>query len=199
MKKEKRFLRLRTFLVVFTVAILVELCFLNGSALLKLASGDPLTNSTYTLEDFLPANWMEIDNGLRSMEDPILVIPNLEGKVDSIQIEVKASPDIPYIDLFYTDETSEEFNGNMYIHCDTVSDGKTDISVGQYVKNLRVDLGDAPGTELYSLTMVVNPAEMNISLFRVGTVLALYYIAVFLFSLQRPAEYRMAEVSDHET
>lgn len=187
MKHKKAGIKLIIQLIVLAcVTAVAELLLLNVGNWKLLTDSDLVKNRTYALADCEKVNWVET-SGLQSQRDPMLIIPNLDCYVDSLLIQAQLIPEIPYIDLFYTNETYLQY-GDIVLREEKPSE-RTVFSIGDTVSSLRIDLGDDPGTELRQFAIVVNPVKLQFSVPVVVAVLLIYLSARFLFSLQETPDY----------
>lgn len=200
MKHKKAGIKLGLRLILLAcAAAIIELLLLNLGAWKLLLNPDMVKNCVYTLEDCEKVNWEE-GKTLRSSADPMLILSNVGCYVECLLIRTELSAPVPYIDLFYTNERYLQY-GDV-IHRIEEPEPEAVLAIDDQVSDLRIDLGDEPGTELYNFTVVVNPVEIEFSVPVVMAVLLIYLTAKFLFSLQKTPDYGLetgeSKVKDRE-
>lgn len=171
-------------------AAIIELLLLNFGDWKLLLNPNMVKNRIYTLEDCEKVNWEEGET-LCSSTDPMLILSNVECYVESLLIRTELSAPVPYIDLFYTNERYLQY-GDVILRIEEPEPEEI-LAVGDQISDLRIDLGDEPGTELYNFTVVVNPVEIKFSVPIVVAVLLIYLTAKFLFSLQKTPDYGLGQ------
>mgnify|MGYP001136580372 CR=1 FL=1 len=188
MKGKKAGLKLVVRLIFLAcVAAVAELLLLNVGNWKLLTDSGMIKNRVYTLTDCEKVNWEETGGTIRSLYDPMLILSGVECYIERISIQTKLSPTIPYIDLFYTNESYLQY-GDRILRVEEPEQEET-IIIADWVSNLRIDLGDAPETELSDFVVVVNPVRIQFSFPVVVAVLLIYLAAKFLFSLQETPDY----------
>lgn len=185
--------------IVLLVSVTIETVVFQGATIMHLLNKDYVKNKTYILKDFATANWITSADGLLvSSNDPILVVADVNTYVDVIHLNAEMPEKLPYIDVFYTNDKYHNY-GDVVKHCDKVKDNLADIKVGDNVKNLRIDLGDAAGAKLTNLTVVINPVSIKFSFSRIIAMLLIYYSAGFLFALQKMPDYHLEYLTKRES
>lgn len=175
------------------VALFLELGVFNFSAMKMRLSSNPLKNESYILADCTQINWVQNGGDLISQPDPQLILETLNGKIEKIELSYEAEGNLPYIDLFYTDNVTTAFSGDAMLRVEGLDPTGGSISLNWDVTALRIDLGDEPGLRVKDFHLVVNPAVVKISMVRIVTVFLLFFVGKFLFSLQRAPEYDLQE------
>ena len=173
------------------VATVLQLSMLNWEFWKYHLDDTAVYNKEYHLEDLEVANWVETSTHLVSLEDPILVLPGVACRVNEVRIQVDAEPEIPYLDLFYINEEHQQY-GEIVLRADAPGQDVT-VSVDDMVQDLRIDLGDDPGTALQSITITINPTEFRFSPQILVAVVILYVCGKFLFGLQRAPDYGLTD------
>lgn len=187
MKDKKAGIRLGMRLIFLScVTAVVELLLLNLGAWKLLANPNMVKNRIYTLSNCETVNWEE-GEVLRSSTDPMLILSDVGCYVERLLIQTELSAPIPYIDLFYTNERYLQY-GDVILRIEEPKSEEI-LTIDDQISDLRIDLGDEPGTGLYSFTVVVNPVEIKFSVPVVIAVLLIYLTAKFLFSLQETPDY----------
>ncbi len=187
MKRKKARIKLGLQLILLACsAAIIELLFLNLGAWKLLMDPNMVKNRVYTLADCEKVNWEE-GEVLRSSTDPMLLLSNVGCYVERLSIQTELSVPVPYIDLFYTNERYLQY-GDVLRRIEEPG-SEAFLAIGDQIFDLRIDLGDEPGTELYNFTAVVNPVEIKFSFPVVVAVLLIYLTAKFLFSLQKIPDY----------
>lgn len=188
MKGKKAGLKMAIRLVAIAcITATVELLLLNLGEWKMLIDPDLERNREYTLADCTKMNWKTVNGVLQSAGDPMLILDNVGCYVERILIKTELSPDIPYIDLFYTNENYAQY-GDVVLRAEKPGSEEI-VAIRDRVLDLRIDLGDDPGTELREFSVVVNPAQIQFSIPIVIAVLLIYLTAKFLFSLQKAPDY----------
>lgn len=173
-------------ILVVLVAIL-QIILLNLDYWKYEFSDNSISNITYELGDFEAANWQVTETALLSEKDPILVLPNISCNVDRIMIETQLTPTIPYLEVFYVNDVHTQY-GEVIIHEDNPKEC-TIVEIGDTVRDLRIDLGDDPGTKLDSIKVTVNPEEFQFSISILVAVVIIYFCSKYLFGLQKAPDY----------
>lgn len=177
------------FFLVLLVGISIELIIFRGPQIIRLLSPKSAANQELHLSDFETANWEHLEDGrLCSGEDPILVVAGVDAHIDKIEIDVIASRELPYIDIFYINKDHPQY-GELYQRCGEMEGNHAEASIDDHVQDLRLDLGDDAGLTLYDLTVRINPVEIDISIARIAAIIFIYWSGAFLFSLQKAPDY----------
>lgn len=100
---------------------------------------------------------------------------------------------VPYIQVFYTNNENENFNGELIIEYGQPVVGEVEIGINQYVKDLRIDLGDEEGIILDDIKMIINPINFNFSVSRIIAMISIYFLSAGLFYLQKNPDYNINE------
>jgi|GEM_PF-1628029 len=194
MTANKRFgpLFVKIFLIA-AAAFILQLVLWNWSSWSFLLDGSVKKNVVYTLQDFQTQNWTEQDGQLISSHDPMLIRDGINSYIRQVQIELNANSLPPYVQIYYTDDTHPNYDGDAVIMAQPVFDTMV-IDVNDDVQNLRIDLGDEPGTVLQGITVTVNPVKVHFSASIEVAVMLIYLGGSFLFSLQRAPDYGLSEM-----
>ena len=184
----KDVLRIAMLLVVATA---LQLSILNWEFWKYCLDETAVYNKEYHLEDLEVANWSETSTHLVSLKDPILVLAGLACRVNEVRIQVDTEPEIPYLELFYINEDHQQY-GEAILRADAPGQDVT-VSVDDMVQDLRIDLGDDPGTALYSIIITINPTEFRFSPQILVAIVIIYVCGKFLFALQRTPDYGLTD------
>lgn len=188
--------KMKRFIITVIFAVLVELAVFQGEDIWKNIDPSFSANHVYGISDFERVNWIEQDDGsLLSDPDPMLVLMECNFYTDEIYIEADAVPELPFVDIFYTNETYKVF-GEKYLHIEDVESNCATITINDNIQSLRIDLGDYPNYILTGLKVVINPAEIDPSISRILAMILIYWCGAFLFSLQKMPDYHLGESSD---
>ena len=174
-------------IILVTLVAILQVFLLNLDYWKYQFSDNSISNMTYELGDFEVTNWQVTETALRSEKDPILVLPNISCNVDRILIETQLTPTIPYLEVFYVNDVHTQY-GEVVIHEDNPKE-RTTVEIGDTVKDLRIDLGDDPGTKLDYIKVTVNPEEFQFSISILVAVVIIYFCCKYLFSLQKAPDY----------
>ncbi len=181
------------FLCVVILSTLIEIIIFNFSYL-----NDKFikkVKTTYCQEDNISyVNWQEsTDTQKVSLVDSMIILNNLNTKISKVKIDVNLNENVkvPYTDIFYTTQEIGQFNGDLVIHDKNKYDKSIEININKDVKDLRIDLGDQAGLILNDIKIIINPLDFHISISRIVTMIIIYYLSIFLFSLQRNPNYQL--------
>ncbi len=187
--------RILRFFVVFTVSVIIEMVVFQGVTIVNLLDNNIVKNRVYTLLDFEYINWsVNEDDMLVSENDPILVLADVNTYIDSIKIITQMSDQLQYLEVFYVNAQYPNY-GDIVKHCDEVNNNAVNISIGDDVRDLRIDLGDEAGVILTNIIVTINPVSFHFSFSRVITLLIIYYGAYYLFALQKMPNYNLEDLT----
>jgi len=177
------------------VAAVLQISMLNWEFWKYRMDETAVYNKEYHLEDLEIANWSETSTHLVSLEDPILVLPGLACWVNDVRIQVDTEPEIPYLELFYINEELLQY-GEVILRTDTPGQDVT-VSLDDMVQDLRIDLGDDPGTALQSISITINPTEFRFSPQILVAIVIIYACGKFLLGLQQSPDYGLTDNKDN--
>lgn len=177
------------FILVIVIALMLEIVIFNFSSLMIIVDNNIEKNVVYTLDDLEKVNWDQQEKGFVSRSDPMLILPQVNMQIKSLKIELVADRIVGHGTVFYTNTKIPEFSGKGMISIEKPFDSENLIAVNQYVKSLRIDLGEEAGLKLEGIKIVINPSQFTFSISRVIAIVFIYYGAVFLFSLQKSPDY----------
>lgn len=189
MKTKKWFKGIATILLLGFITLFVEVVSLNGITILRLINPQFPKNIIYTMDDFETYNWNFLDNSWYTGMDPMLVINDLNYEIDEISIDVSMKPQIPYVQIFYTNSEYPYWGDASALT--QVTQSSATLFVRDFVEDLRIDLGDNENCKLESLTITVNPTELTFSFPILIAVVLIYLSGHFLFLLHRPPDYNI--------
>ena len=176
-------------------AIALELCWFQRSIWRIRRDRDAPRNDQYELADMVLLNWRETDGEYISEADPIIYIPTDPMYLNELEIHFVTEPVCENCLFYYTAE-SGEVRAESFI----ADRGSARIMIGQNVGPiLRVDLGEDAGTKLKSVSAVINPAQMHISISRMIAVVLIYVCGSLLFRIQRMPDYTKYIQNQEET
>lgn len=187
------YIALKKILIVIIFAFLIELIIFNYVEVKNELNSSVQKNIVYNIKDIKKVNWSVKNRKLISNLDPILELENLNTEVKNINIQLKGKNDIPYIDLFWTEEKNEVFNADKINRINTNIKGSFNqeikIELNKQVEDLRIDLGDNPGLELDEIKIIINYSHIRLNYARIIAMLLIYVTSKFLFSLQQNPKY----------
>lgn len=186
-------MNIKKMLLVIFIAFFIEIGIINFSNVVIFFDNTVNKNISYDINNMKIINWQKDSEKLISNSDPMLVVNNIDTNIKRIKIEVDVDKEIPYIDIFYTNSNNENFNGQKLVHFNKKVKEKTNIEVNQYVKDLRVDLGDDVGLVLRNIKIIINPTELDFSASRIIAIILIYYSTIALLSLQKAPYYKIKE------
>jgi len=184
-------LKVKRILSIVIVALIIELLVFNFFNVIHLLDKGLEKNKEYTLEQMEIMNWERSGNDIISGLDPMIIVDDVATVVKEINIECEVNNVIPYIDVFYTNNTYDQFNGELLIHHKQPTNTTATIKINQYVKDLRIDLGDEAGLKLSNIKVIINPTKIDFSLSRVIAMILIYFASIGLFYLQKNPEYKI--------
>lgn len=182
-------MNIKRFLLVIFFACIIEIGVINFTNILNLL-GNNSKNVVYDSNSMEKINWENNDGKLISNLDPNLIIKDVNTNVKKISIQVTSDKEIPYIDVFYTSNGEQVFNGDMLIRDSTPTKSIANINIDKLVKDLRIDLGDEPGLAISDVKVIINPAKIDFSISRVIAMIIIYYSTMGLLSLQKNPYYK---------
>lgn len=184
---------MKKILIVIIFAFLIELIIFNYVEVKNELNSSVQKNIVYNIKDIKKVNWSMKNRKLISNLDPILELENLNTEVKNINIQLKGKNNIPYIDLFWTEEKNEVFNADKIQRINTNIKGNFNqeikIELNKQVQDLRIDLGDNPGLELDEIKITINYSHIRLNYARIIAMLLIYITSKFLFSLQQNPKY----------
>lgn len=178
-------------------AALLELFYFNASYFWESWKRERPNNVEYSMSDLGTVNWEKTPQGLRSQADPILYRTGVDMDVAKVEITAHTDRDIPYVFVFYTDEAYPEFCEQTMVAAQ--KEEKTGTFTAQLpgaIHDIRVDLGDDPGLELYEVTLCINPLRLEFSIARFVTMLVVCFGFWGLTRLQGAPEYNLTGIGD---
>lgn len=147
-----------------------------------------------SLADFALYNWTDGENGgYISLPDPMVIVENLKVSVDEMDIVVNCDAPVSGITVFYTESDDQVFTAEHAIAAGDYVGNVITVSVDRFVNDLRIDLGEADGTHLNDMSVILNPDRITFSISRIITVIILYFSTLFLFRLQKRPDYTELE------
>ena len=188
--------QIRRVIISGVVAILVELLVFNFSAIMNQISGNEVI--FFSAKDFRYQNWQQQEDGSKvSLADPVLYIDGLSAKVKTLTIRANMDVLPSSYTIFYTTEPTEVFSAEKMIVVEAKSD-EVEISLGQRVCALLVDLGDEAGVVLRDISLTLNDVGWDFSAARVIAMLIVYWGTIGLMRLQKSADYGIDEEGGRE-
>lgn len=148
-------------------------------------------NISYSLSDMEKVNWRDKDGKLIAGVDQQLILEGLNLEIDKIAISFSAVGELSTMLVYYTNDELPYFNGDLLIQSTDVGSGSTEVTIGEYVKDLRIDPGESVGMELKDFKIVINPAEFRFSRARLVAILLIWLVTRTLFVLQAPNDFRL--------
>ena len=171
---------------------ILQLFFLNLDYWAYKLDQNSIYNVEFTLTDMEVANWDRDGQRLTSRVDPIIVLPNVQCQIDRLRIQFRTEPEIPYLELFYINEVYPNY-GEIIIH-ESLSGNDIIVEIGDYVQDLRIDLGDDAGITLYDLVITINPIKIQFFPATLVAIVVLYFCSKFLFYLQKSPNYDLDDL-----
>ena len=175
--------------VILLVTLCIEVFYFNFGYFYAYLFSDVPHNIQLELGDFEIEHWQKAEDGLVSEFDPILVHDGINIFIEKILIQADLDQEIPYIVFFYTDDFHVAFSEETMIEVSQLINGAVEIPVSQYVKDIRIDLGDSAGIKLTKLAVTINPLHFVFSFVRYIAMLVVCFGFWALTSLQRSPEY----------
>lgn len=182
--------------IILVGALLLELFYFNAAYFYNTLQGERPYNVVFSLTDLEVLNWEKISSGLRSQPDPILFRQEINMDVTTVEIEARTNQPIPYVFVFYTNEVYPEFCEQTMVLADDKGEGVFIAQLPGQIQNIRVDLGDDPGLELYDLTLCLNPLRFKFSVARFVAMLVICFGFWGLTRLQSSPEYILKKTED---
>lgn len=180
-------------IMVLIIACCVEVFGINFFNTLSLFDNSVEKNIEYTLQDMQMVNWSQENEHLISQYDPNLIVEDVDVFIKKIKLDISSNQEIPYIQVFYTNNENKNFNGELLVEYGQPVAGEVEITVNQYVKNLRIDLGDEEGIILDNIKVIINPINFNFSISRIIAMILIYLLSAGLFYLQKNPDYNINE------
>ena len=181
--------KVKMLLTIMLVAVVMEVLFFNFTPIWDRISGRTNLNEVYSLLDCQAVNWVQVDDTLVTGSDPMLILEKINHEIREVRIESDCLEEIPYVNLFYTNDRYLQF-GEGPVILQTVEDSDViTININDTVKDLRIDLGDTEGIVLHEITVTVNPSQFQISVSRITAIILIICCGKFLLSLQRHPSY----------
>lgn len=177
--------------IVLVISILFDLFVCNAAYFSFLCNADYEKNIVYEMDEFSTLGWESKDEGLISTFDPILYLMNLNKNIRNVRIEVETKQEIPYVEIFYSNNEKPEINTDLYIKEETPFLQSIEIEINEYVKDIRFDLSDMEGLYLENVRVVFNYNILEISMARIVAINLIYWAYVFLFHLQETPKYNI--------
>lgn len=178
---------------VLFIACCIEVFGINFSNILSLADNSVEKNREYSLQDMQAVNWKQEDGHLISQYDPNLIVEDVDTFIKKMKLKISSNQEIPYIQVFYTNNENENFNGELLVEYGQPVKEEVEISLDQHVNNLRIDLGDEEGMMLDDIKVVINPVNFNFSISRIVAMILIYVLSIGLFYLQKNPDYNINE------
>lgn len=176
---------------ILAAALLLELFYFNGSYFYGMIRRERPYNVTFSLNDFETANWEKQSTGLLSQQDPMLYRLGVDANAAEVEIRARTNRPIPYAFVFYTDSVYQDFCEQTMILADNKGDGLFTAQLPGEIQDIRVDLGDDPGLELYDFTLCINPLRFEFSAARFTAMLIVCFGFWGLIWLQRFPDYNL--------
>jgi len=178
------------FMSVLIISLLIEIFIFNFSFIFNKVI-NKVDTTVYSKDILKLINWNEKDGKLISSFDPMIVFEGLNQNIKNIKIDIVSDYTIPYVEIFYTNENNPVLNGDLKVYSDVEFNDKTKIDLSEFVKDIRIDLGDAEGVVLEDIIITFNDFDLNLSISRILAINLIYWIGVILFAMQRPPKYDM--------
>ncbi len=180
------------FLALF-VGIVLELGYFNFFTIYNIVHPQ-IEESQYTLSQMQFQNWNKQGNILVSETDPALIITGVNLFVNTIDLRFDTSSSIDSIVLFYINDEHPQITEQTMVHLSGPLEKKCRVRIDATVKDLRIDLGDAAGTQLRDFTVTINSKAFDISFSRIIAVVLIYLAGAFLFRIQKMPDYKLEEI-----
>lgn len=178
------------------VAVLLELFYFNASYFYGKLRKERPYNITLSLADFETQNWEKTSQGMRSQPDPILIRSGLNMDVTEVEIAGQTNRPIPYVFVFYTDPAHPEFCEETMVSAEAGNHSVFTARLPGQIRDIRVDLGDDPGLELYALSLCINPLRLEFSVARFTAMLVVCFGFWGLTRLQSSPEYSLMGIGE---
>lgn len=134
-------------------------------------------------------NWLREGSVFITQADPMLILNSVNKKIDNISISYQTDQPVNQIIVFYTLTDGEIFSTENMVLKENPNLEKQVININKNVCGIRIDIGEEAGRKFTDLQITLNEPEFDIRMSRIVTILAIYYTATFLLSLQRPRVY----------
>ena len=177
-------MNIRRLIFVIFFACIIELGVINFTNIIGLLSNEN-NNIVYDMSSIETNNYDVDDEGIVSKFDPMIIIKDINSNVKKFKIELNSNEEIPYIDIFYTNNDLPVFNEQLIVHYTNPVHNIAYIKLNKYVKDLRVDLGDNAGVRINNIKIIINPYKVDFSISRVIAMIMIYYTANTLLKLQK--------------
>ena len=181
---------------VIAIAVLLEFLVFNFSNVFMLLDPNLEKNVSYTLDNMDTINWEKNDETLVSGLDPMLILSGINQEVRSVEISVDADQSIKSSTIFYINNQVKYFSEQGMVIAKG-EQGKVSAPINKYVKDLRIDLVENAGLVLYKITVIINPAKIQISFYRIITIILIYFATIGLFKLQKSPDYQIDHIKDN--
>lgn len=138
-----------------------------------------------TLKDFETYNWKASENELISLEDPQIILPELDIYVNNLllQFTLIDAPNDNMI-LYYQERGDTDFSVEKSVILPLkMEDRSQNIAVNKYVHALRLDLTEERGVALQLDHIEINPRNIEFSFtsFMIGLLTFVFWIILFTF------------------
>jgi uncharacterized membrane protein len=121
---------------------------------LRLASSN-IKEKTITSKELSFNGYEKIRNEyITTQSDPRIYLPTISMYVKSVSLKFTSSPEDISVQLFYTSKR-EGFSEQKSVR-KSVSGSSVDFAVGKFVKKIRIDIAEMPGTVFSDFTIVIN-------------------------------------------
>ena len=175
-------------LLVLLGAVFLEVFYFNWGTVQNNLLPEDEKNIVLTMNDWDFYNWSIYDSTYTSNLDPSIVKTNLNVDINNIEIQYLPAQTIGDVSVFYTEEAGQIVNADRMLVFSEI-ESKQKLPINKHVVDLRIDLGEQAGLKLNEITVVLNPTEWNISIYRIATVLMIYVFSILLFRLQESPNY----------
>lgn len=150
-------------IVYFVLSITIVFVFSNFNSLMNILRKHP--EKTYSVNQLELIRWvvMDAENSFCSEEDPIILFPNHNGYIQSIELNIAALEGTPECSpkIYWTDAEHPEFSEECSQNLTAV---KTDkgyaLSVNRNVVDFRLDLYNGAGAKIWLGDILVNPRTL---------------------------------------
>ena len=187
--------KIKKLLLVVLFSVLLEFFYFQRDYWIYRLDGNVKTSLTLTLEDAQAINWEISDSGMISNEDPILLFLIDPIYVYNLKVSYKTIPDIETCTVIYRDAQNELKSTAV-----TAVSGNFNVLMRENLgTELRIDLGEAAGTRLDEITVVINNVPFTPSLSRIIAVILIYICGVYLFKIQEMPDYQKYFSSDNSS
>lgn len=184
-------LHLRKFLKLLLAAIFIEIFIINFSNVVNLVNASYSKNIYIDMKKVDYINWNFNGEYITSKEDPIIILNNINTYIKNVSIDIDSEQPIDYIDIFYTNESINKFNGELLIREENPVGKNININIDKEVRDLRIDLGDRPGLSIKHIDIVLNQAKIDFNISRVITIMLIYLAVLGLGYIQKNPDYEI--------